>query len=86
MQTIQEIYSTAILPLSEEERLRLAEMIVRDIRGKRGEGANANSIRPMFGTWHGKPPASSEGDEPDHNARIDADLARSYMDSHDNED
>ncbi len=32
MRSLQEIYSHAILPLSKEDQLKLAEMIVRDIR------------------------------------------------------
>jgi hypothetical protein len=87
MQTLQEIYSNAILPLSEEERLKLAEMIVRDIRTRSSvKGGRTGNLRSTFGTWHGKSPASAEYDKLDHNEKIDFDLARSYMDTHDDED
>ena len=86
MQTLQEIYSRAILPLSEEERLKLAEMIVRDIRTRGSAKGRTGNLRSAFGTWQGKPPASPEHDKLEHNEKIDLDLARSYMETHDDED
>ena len=83
MQTLQEIYSNAILPLSEEDRLKLAEMIVRDkerhgsVKGRRG------ALRSPFGTWSGRWPSLVQYDRLDHDEKIDFDLARSYTDTHD---
>ena len=86
MQTINEIYSTAILPLSEEERLKLAEMHrSRHQNARRGGEPHRGSLRSAFGTWQGGPPALIEYDKLDHNEKIDFDLARSYIDTHDDE-
>ena len=86
MQTLQEIYSNAILPLSEEDRLKLAEMIVRDVRRQGSSKGRPGALRSAFGTWKGKSPASAEYDQLGHNEKIDLDLARSYLDTHDDED
>ncbi|MBK9155065.1 MAG: hypothetical protein IPM25_12755 [Chloracidobacterium sp.] len=86
MQTLKEIYSNAILPLSEEDRLKLAEMIVRDIQPHGSVKGRKGALRSAFGTWKGRSPVLVEYDQLDHNEKIDFDLARSYMDAHDDED
>jgi hypothetical protein len=86
MQTLQEIYSHAILPLSEEDRLKLAEMIVRDIRTRGSVEGRRGALRSAFGTWKGRSPALVEDNDLDHNEKIDLDLARSYSDTHDDKD
>lgn len=75
MQSVNDIYSTEILPLSEDDRLRLAAMIMRDIRGGHGRGPNGpGGIRAAFGTWHGQSPFDTGYGELDHNEKIDLDL------------
>ena len=80
--TIQEVYREKILPLSEKDRLKLAALIINDISNKpetNGEAKTTDGIREMFGTWSSGNPHSSD------NERIDADLARAYADTHDDE-
>ena len=83
METIQEVYQNNILPLTEEERLRLVALIVSDIStGKKNEGnpVEAGGIREIFGTWSGADPNGADND------KIDADLVRAYADNHEDED
>ncbi len=78
---IQEVYREQILPLNEKERLKLAALI-SDISNKpetNGEAKSAGGIREMFGTWNSGNPHSSD------NEQIDADLAKAYADTHDDE-
>jgi len=86
MQSIQEIYQKNILPLGEDERLRLVELIIRDIaRASKKNGKPDNKgIREMFGTWEGK--KLKEISNLDHNEQIDFDLARAYSGNHEDED
>lgn len=80
--TIQEVYREQILPLNEKDRLKLAALIISDISNKpetNGETKNAGGIREMFGTWSSGNANSSD------NEQIDADLARAYADTHDDE-
>jgi hypothetical protein len=80
--TIQEVYREQILPLNEKERLKLAALIINDISDKpetNGEIKSAGGIREMFGTWNSGNPQSSD------NEQIDADLAKAYADTHDDE-
>ena len=80
--TIQEVYREQILPLNEKERLKLAALIINDISNKsetNGEAKSAGGIREMFGTWSSGNPQSSD------NEQIDADLAKAYADTHDDE-
>lgn len=88
MQTIQEIYRENILPLGEDERLKLIELIVRDIArsSKKNKGRKSKSIREMFGMWEGKEISYEEYRNLDHNERIDFDLAKAYADNHEDED
>ncbi|MCY7346721.1 MAG: hypothetical protein LH614_10950 [Pyrinomonadaceae bacterium] len=79
---IQEVYRERILPLDEKERLKLAALIISDISNKpetNGETKSTGGIREMFGSWSSGNPSSSD------NERIDADLARAYADTHDDE-
>ena len=80
--TIQQVYREQILPLDEKERLKLAALIINDISNKTetsGEAKSAGGIREMFGSWSSGNPHSSD------NEQIDADLARAYADTHDDE-
>ncbi len=80
--TIQEVYRNQILPLDENDRLKLAALIISDISNKpnaNGETKNAGGIREMFGSWSSGNPHLSD------NEQIDADLARAYADTHDDE-
>ncbi len=80
--SIQEVYREQILPLDEKERLKLAALIPNDISNKpetNGETKSGGGIREMFGTWNSGNPHSSD------NEQIDADLARAYADTHDDE-
>jgi len=86
MQTIQEIYQNSILPLGEKERLKLVELIVRDITHKKPESKNKKGIREMFGMWNGKEFSDQEHLKLDHNEQIDLDLAKAYSDNHEDED
>lgn len=86
---VQEVYRQQILPLSEKERLKLVELIVRDISNKpekNGGEKKTGGIREMFGTWKGTEPSGEEYKNLDHNERIDFDLARAYADNHEDED
>ena len=86
MQTIQEIYQENILPLGESERLKLVELIVRDISRQPKKAKTKSGIRKMFGTWQGKEITKEEYQKLDHNERIDFDLGRAYADNHEDED
>lgn len=80
--SIQEVYRQQILPLNEKDRLKLAALIINDISNKpetNGETKNVGGIREMFGSWSSGNPNSSD------NEQIDADLARAYADTHDDE-
>ena len=78
---IQKVYQEQILLLDEKERLKLAALIINDISNKpeNGEAKSAGGIREMFGTWNSGNRHSSD------NEQIDADLARAYADTHDDE-
>lgn len=80
--TIQEVYRERILPLDEKDRLKLAALIISDISNKpetNGDTKSAGGIREMFGSWSSGNPSSSD------NEQIDADLAKAYADTHDDE-
>ena len=79
---IQEVYQEQILLLNEKERLKLAALIINDISNKSESSVETKStggIREMFGTWNSGNPHSSD------NEQIDADLAKVYADTHDDE-
>jgi len=79
---IQEVYREQILPLDEKERLKLAALILNDISNKperNGEAQTAGGIREMFGSVSLGHPTGSDNDS------IDADLAREYGSTHEDE-
>ncbi len=80
--TIQEVYREQILPLNEKERLKLAALIINDISNKpetNGEAESNGGIREMFGSVSLGHPTGSDKES------IDADLAREYGSTHENE-
>ena len=80
--TIQEVYQSRILPLSEKERLKLAALIISDISNKpetNGETKSAGGISEMFGSVSLGHPTGSD------NESIDADLGREYGSTHEDE-
>ncbi len=79
---VQEIYRRQILPMSEKERLQLAALIIKDISDKpetNGEAKSAGGIRELFGSVSLGHPTGSD------NESIDADLAREYGSTHEDE-
>jgi len=82
MLTIQEVYQKNILPLTEEDRLKLVALIVNDISSRNENGKKtkqAGGIRELFGSVSLGNPTGSD------NVSIDADLAREYMNTHEDE-
>lgn len=87
MQTIQEIYSKSIRPLGENERLRLAALILEDVtQGRKSSQLTAEEktlarqrLRQFAGTVAGGNPNASD------NEQIDKDLALEYLNSHEDE-
>ena len=81
---IQEIYRRMIRPLSEQEKLQLAALILNEI--SRAPNTNEAHEKPrrkgditkFFGMYKGGDPQGSE------NEKIDADLACAYADNHEN--
>lgn len=75
---IQEIYTSIIRPLSKDEKLRLATLILEEVTGQapaigvRETPEPKGDITKFFGTWKGGTPNGSD------NEAIDADLARAY--------
>ena len=80
--TIQKVYREHILLFDEKERLKLAALIINDISNKpatNGEAKSAGGIREMFGSVS---LGNSSGSD---NEQIDADLAREYGSTHEDE-
>jgi len=80
--SIQEVYQKQILPLDEKERLKLAALIINDISNKpetNGQTKSAGGIRELFGSVSLGQPTGSD------NESIDADLAREYGSTHEDE-
>lgn len=82
---IQEIYQQTIRPLSEQEKLQLAALILNELSHE-PTGAEAQEkpkrkgdITKFFGMYKGGDPQGPD------NKKIDADLARAYADNHENE-
>ena len=87
MQTnVQEFYTQNVLPMDEQERLKLAALIIGDLsNGRETNGAEQKSprkgdITKFFGMFKGGDPDGSD------NEKIDADLARAYAENHEDED
>jgi len=82
---IQEIYATAIQPLSDADKLLLASLILEQVAKKSASGSEpaqpkrTGDITRFFGMFNSGDPDSSD------NERIDADLARAYADDHEGE-
>ncbi|HLA96608.1 MAG TPA: hypothetical protein VK612_12870 [Pyrinomonadaceae bacterium] len=77
--TAQEVYRTNILPMSEEERLKLAALIINDLQvhQKSNFGVKkAGGIRELFGSENLGYPTGTDNDS------IDADLASEYANDH----
>ncbi len=82
MQTnILEIYQQTILPLSDSEQLKLASMILEKVTKHDNGGRTTpnRSVRELFGKG-----ISGDAGDAD-NDKIDAKLAKSYLDPHDDE-
>jgi len=75
---IQEIYATTIRPLTSDEKLRIATLILEEVTGQasvneeRHPPQRKGDITKFFGAWKGGAPNGSD------NETIDADLARAY--------
>ncbi len=87
MQTnVSEFYAQNILPLSEEERRKLLDLIQNDLsNGRETNGADEKpkrngDITKFFGMFDSGNPDSSN------NEQIDRDLARAYADDHEDEE
>jgi uncharacterized protein YqgQ len=83
MQTnIQEIYQQNILPLPDSEQLKLASLILEKVtkQDSGGKAKNKGSIRELFGSVSLGYATGAD------NESIDADLAKAYMDTHEDED
>ncbi len=82
---IQELYQRTIRPLSEQEKLQLAALILNEIsRAPNGDEPQQSrqrtgDITRFFGAYQGGDPQGSN------NEQIDADLARAYADNHETE-
>jgi hypothetical protein len=81
-ENIQEIYRQNILPLPDSEQLKLATLILEKVTGKQSGGSktkSGRSIRELFGSASLGYPTGADNDS------IDADLARAYLDPHEDE-
>lgn len=83
MQSVHEIYKNNVLPLSEIERLKMIELIVKDISNQSRPSDNGKS-KP-FGWWQGREITEEEYNKLSHNEQIDFDLAMSYLDTHEDQ-
>jgi len=81
MQTVEEIYEIAVLPLPEEKQLELASFIIKTVKTKEPTQHETCSggIEELFGSVSLGKPLGSDNDE------IDADLAREYGSIHEDE-
>lgn len=81
-ENIQDIYRQNILPLPDNEKLKLASLILEKVAKKDNNGGKTEtkrSIRDLFGKGHS---GDSNGAD---NEKIDADLASTYLDTHEDE-
>ena len=83
MQTnIQEIYQQNILPLPDSEQLKLASLILENVT-KQSNGGNTKSkgsVRELVGSVSLGYATGAD------NESIDADLAKAYLDTHEDQD
>ncbi len=83
MQTnIQEFYRQNILPLPDAEQLKLASLILEKVtkRDNGGTTKNKGSVRELFGSVSLGYATGAD------NESIDADLAKAYLDTHEDQD
>jgi hypothetical protein len=76
---IQEIYQTTILPLPEEEQLKLASLILEKVTKKYASAKpkrQGGDISKFFGIYKGGDPNGSD------NEKIEADLARACLEDY----
>lgn len=79
---VQEFYQQNVMPMSEDERLKLAALIINDLSNKSNgeQPKSGKKLSDLFGTWSSGNPNSAD------NEQIDRDLARAYADNHEDED
>ncbi len=83
MQTsIQNIYQHSIRPLPDAEQLKLASLILEKViqQGNGGSTKSTGSVRDLFGSVSLGYATGAD------NESIDADLAKSYLDTHEDGD
>jgi hypothetical protein len=81
--TVQEIYSKTIRPLPDNEKLEIASIILDEVTKKGRNGAarrTGGDVSRFIGMFNTGDPDSAD------NEKIDADLARAYADTHEDED
>jgi len=76
MQTIQEIYTTSIQPLSDAEKLKLATFILENVSNNKTK-QKGGDITQFFGMFDSGDPDSADND------KIDNDLAKAYSEDYD---
>lgn len=81
MQTVKEIYEIAVLPLPEEKQLELASFIIKTVKTRDPEIQQRSSggLEELFGSVSLGRPLGTD------NEQIDADLAREYGSTHEDE-
>lgn len=72
---LQEFYNQSILPMPDADQLKLAKLILEHMTNGEPTRGTA-SIRNLFGKGRSGRPDGAD------NEMIDADLRRSYLDSH----
>ena len=78
--SVQDFYRRNVRPMTEEERKRLAALILNELSEETtGKPKRKGDITKFFGMYKGGDPNGSD------NEKIDADLARSYADDHETE-
>lgn len=82
MQTdLNKLYQRTIVPLSEEEQLRLASLIIESVASRQHRRqSDQGNVRELFGSADLGQGTGTDNDQ------IDADLAEEYLDSHEGDD
>jgi hypothetical protein len=77
---VQEVYERTVRPMSEQERLELAALIISDLSQQskmdNGKSRSGKKLSDLFGSVSLGHPTGAD------NESIDADLAREYANSH----
>ncbi len=78
---VQEIYQNRVLPLSEQEQLQLAALIINKISHSKSKSVEKKSggLKELFGSVSLGHATGAD------NESIDADLGREYASTHDDE-